>query len=318
MKFRNTIPPIILTLTLFLSACTLQKTLVDKYVSIDAYEMNQRLGRGVNLGNALDAPEEGSWGVILEEGYFQLIADRGFDSVRIPIRWSAHASRSNPFMITADFFDRVDWAVENALSRDLAVVINFHHYEDIFADPDGERERFLALWRQVADHYQDAQAIIRETNPDRIVIVGPPKWNAVHQLSYLDLPEDDRNIIVTFHYYEPFKFTHQGAEWSEGSDAWLGRTWEGTESQKRSVTRDMDTAAAWGERYDRPIYLGEFGAYSKAEMNSRTNWTSFVVQSSEERGFSWAYWEFCAGFGIYDPIREVWRAPLVDSLLPEE
>src|SRR5689334_10053063 len=38
-----------------------------------AYERNARLGRGVNLGNALEAPKEGDWGVVLQESDFQLI-----------------------------------------------------------------------------------------------------------------------------------------------------------------------------------------------------------------------------------------------------
>jgi endoglucanase len=313
---------------------------------MDAFEMNKRLGRGVNLGNALEAPHEGEWGVTLQEEYFQLIADRGFDSVRIPIRWSSHASPDAPYTIDPSFFERVDWAVENALSRDLVAVINFHHYEEIFTDPRGHEERFLGLWQQVAKHYQDypqelifeilnephdklnaiywnqllvkALNTIRETNPERFVIIGPPKWNAVNQLGYLDLPDEDRNIIVTFHYYEPYHFTHQGAEWAEGSDAWLGETWEGTDRQANEVILAMDSATAWAERNNRPLYMGEFGAYNKADIDSRVRWTATLAQSASERGISWAYWEFCSGFGIYEPDIKIWMNPLVDALLSGE
>lgn len=31
----------------------------------DLFALNARLGRGVNLGNALEAPGEGEWGVTL-------------------------------------------------------------------------------------------------------------------------------------------------------------------------------------------------------------------------------------------------------------
>jgi endoglucanase len=312
----------------------------------DEFEMNRRLGRGVNLGNALEAPQEGEWGVTLQEAYFELIAERGFDSVRIPIRWSTHAALEEPYTLDPDFFERVDWAVENALSRDLAVVINFHHYEEIFSDPEGHQERFLSLWQQVAAHYQayspdlyfeilnephdkldakhwnrllvSALDIIRDTNPERMVIIGPPEWNGVHQLRALELPDADRNIIVTFHYYEPYHFTHQGAEWAEGSQSWLGLTWEGSDRQKNDITRALDGAAAWAEEHDRPIYLGEFGAYSKADIDSRVRWTRFVAQSAAERDMSWAYWEFCAGFGVYDPDLNIWINPLVAALLPEQ
>jgi endoglucanase len=311
-----------------------------------AFEINQKLGRGVNLGNALEAPNEGEWGVTLQEEYFQLIADQGFDSVRIPIRWSTHAAAEAPYTIDPAFFARIDWAVDNALSRGLAVVINFHHYEEIFRDPAGHEARFLALWAQVAEHYQDAPpelvfeilnephdaltselwnellvkalAVIRATNPSRAVMLGPGEWNNLYALAGLQLPEADRNLIVTFHYYLPFEFTHQGAEWAPGSEAWLGTTWEGAPDQQGAIQSEFGLVADWAAQHNRPIYLGEFGAYNKAKMDSRARWTAFVARTAEEYGFSWGYWEFCAGFGIYEPGLKIWMNPLLEALLPQE
>src|SRR4051812_1424479 len=77
----------------------------------DASEINRKIGRGINLGNALEAPKEGEWGLTLEEGYFEAIKKAGFDSVRIPIRWSAHAKAESPYTIDPRFFERIDWAV---------------------------------------------------------------------------------------------------------------------------------------------------------------------------------------------------------------
>lgn len=312
----------------------------------DAYAQNARLGRGVNLGNALEAPSEGDWGVVLQEEYFALIEIGGFDAVRIPIRWSAHAGQSAPYTIDASFFERIDWAVEQALSRDLLVVLNMHHYEEIFVDPDEHEERFLALWEQIAAHYQDyppellfeilnephdmltangwnrllvkALDVIRQTNPNRNVVIGPASWNNVSELRNLELPEDDRHIIVTFHYYEPFRFTHQGAEWVDGSDPWLGTMWTGTEGQQASIIGDLDVAAAWAEANDRPLYMGEFGAYSKADMESRAMWTSFVARQAEERRMSWAYWEFCSGFGVFDLGLGRWNEDILAALVPPQ
>ncbi len=311
-----------------------------------AFEINQKLGRGVNLGNALEAPNEGEWGVTLQEEYFQLIADQGFDSVRLPIRWSTHAAAEAPYTIDPAFFARIDWAVENALSRGLAVVINFHHYEEIFSDPAGHEARFLALWEQVATHYQDsspelvfevlnephdaltaelwnellvkALAVIRETNPSRAVMLGPGEWNNLYALAGLQLPEADRNLIVTFHYYLPFEFTHQGAEWAPGSETWLGTTWQGAPDQQNAIQTEFGLVADWAAEHSRPIYLGEFGAYNKADMDSRARWTAFVARTAEGFGFSWGYWEFCAGFGIYEPGLKIWMNPLVEALLPQE
>jgi endoglucanase len=309
------------------------------------FQQAARLGRGVNLGNALEAPTEGEWGVTLREEYFQLIKDGGFDSVRIPIRWSAHASPIEPYTIDPSFFERVDWAVEQALSRGLLAVINMHHYEEIFQDPSGHRDRFLALWRQIADHYSEysedllfeilnephdkltpgkwnsllaeAMEIVRKTNPDRNVIIGPGSWNAISALGQLELAAEDRHIIVTVHYYNPFQFTHQGAEWASGSESWLGTTWQGKPSEEKAITNDLDRAARWAEANERPLYLGEFGAYNKADMDSRALWTAFVARQAEERGMSWAYWEFCAGFGVYDKTIKLWNKPILDALVPQ-
>lgn len=304
------------------------------------------IGRGVNLGNALEAPEEGAWGVVLQEEYFQLIKDAGFNSVRIPVRWSAHADQQAPFTIQTAFFDRVDWAVNQAISRDLTVVLNMHHYEEIYEDPKSHAQRFLALWAQISDHYknysdhlffellnephnalileswnhlaQEAITLIRKTNPDRPIIVGPGDWNSISHLDYLKLPEEDQNLIVTFHYYQPFRFTHQGAEWVSGSNAWLGTRWNGSDIELQSIRFDFLSASLWGKAHNRPIYLGEFGAYSKADIDSRALWTSAVARTAEAYGFTWAYWEFCAGFGVYDPSLRQWNLPIKNALLPDE
>jgi endoglucanase len=308
-----------------------------------AFSQLKRLGRGINLGNALEAPNEGEWGVVLQEDYFRLIKEAGFQSVRIPIRWSNHAAKDAPYTIDPEFFARVDWAIDQAIKNDLAVVINIHHYEELMDVPRLHHERFLALWQQIADHYKNAPetvmfellnepmgtlsgtswndfaaeaiTVIRRTNPKRTIVVGPGNWNNVDALPELVLPEDDRNLIVTFHFYAPFAFTHQGAEWVTSAGP-VGTQWNGTEAEKALLNIDFDLAELWGQKYRRPIYLGEFGAYNKADMDSRHRWTDFVARTAEDRDFGWAYWEFCAGFGAYDPQAGRWNEPILTALIP--
>ena len=297
------------------------------------------LGRGINLGNKLEAPSEGEWGAPVEAWMLTTIKQGGFASVRIPTRWSTHAAASSPYTIEAAFLDRVTWVVDQALSAGLMVVLNMHHYEEIFSDPQGQRDRFLALWQQIATHFQDysdslvfevlnepntnltpelwndflvdALTVIRENNPDRYVMLGTGEWGGIGAMNRLRLPDDNR-LIFTFHYYNPFEFTHQGAEWVSGSDAWLGTTW-GTNQDRAAVQSDFDTVSEWALQHNVPVFMGEFGAYSRAALDDRLAWTAFVAREAEARGFSWGYWEFDAGFGAYTDGR--WNE-LHEALIP--
>src|SRR5215472_9925323 len=80
------------------------------------------LRRGLNLGNALDAPNEGEWGVVLAGSDFVAVKQAGFDHVRLPVRFSAHADATPPYQIQPAFLLRVDWAVDQALANGLAIV----------------------------------------------------------------------------------------------------------------------------------------------------------------------------------------------------
>jgi endoglucanase len=316
----------------------------EKEIKKDAFYWNKLIGRGVNLGNALETPKEVNWGVTLEESYFDVIKEAGFNSVRIPVRWSAHADDKPPYAIDENFFERVDWAVKQALSRKLVAIINIHHYKEIVENPQKHKGRFLELWKQIAEHYSDYPPelyfeimnepcknlnaelwneyllegfnMIRKSNPERAVIIGPADWNNISQFQYLKLPENDNNIIATFHFYEPFKFTHQGASWvGEQSKEWLGTKWTGSDMEKRELSSKLDEAVKWAEKNKVPLYMGEFGAYSKADMQSRAKWTSFVRKEAEKRDISWTYWEFCSGFGVYDKNKKKWRKELLRALL---
>jgi endoglucanase len=309
----------------------------------DAFHFNRLLGRGVNLGNALDAPKEGAWGLTLKAEYFKLVRQAGFDSVRIPVRWSAHAADKPPYEIDPAFLQRVDWAVEQALANGLTAVLNVHHYEEMDREPERHLPRLVALWKQIARHYRDRPgrlcfellnephaaltderwgrmvppllAAVRASNARRIVILGGENWNSLSGLEKLSLPENDRMLIATFHYYSPFHFTHQGAPWVEGSQKWKGQAWTGTPKEQEALRKDFGRAAAWGTKHGRPLYLGEFGAFSGADMDSRARWTRAVAREAERHGMSWAYWEFGSGFGVYDPEARTWRRPLLDALL---
>jgi endoglucanase len=313
----------------------------------EAFKMNVRLGRGVNLG--------GSGRLNIREEDFQAIKDAGFNSIRLPVRWSAYALQEPPYTIEPSWFEKVDWAVKQALSRNLPIVLDFHYYplisfvgrETTTETLEHSTKRFLGLWEQIADHYKDyppevlfevmnepsnylgpvrwnrlqneAINIIRRTNPTRIIVAGPECWQRVFALPNMKLPEEDDNIIVAVHCYEPLQFTHQGASYVDGAEAWAGTTWTNTAVQKHEMLRDFYAMEAWGADHNRPLYLNEFGSDSIADMDSRALYTYTLTRLAEQMGMSWAYWCFEGSFfGIYDRKNEQYRKPLLEALLPSD
>lgn len=206
------------------------------------------------------------------------------------------------------------------------------------------RDRFLEFWRQIASDYADyppelafeilneahgnldaeiwnkliadTTKIIRESNPDRWIVIGGVNWNSVTGLASLKLPENDPRIAVTFHYYSPMEVTHQGASWIEGdSSKWLGTTWTGSQEEQTQVQLDFNKALAFGYEHNVPIYLGEYGVYQEAAMDTRVTWTSAITRAAVERKMGYAYWEFYSMFGLYDPVTKSWREPLKAAVL---
>jgi endoglucanase len=310
-----------------------------------AFDMNARLGRGINMGNAFEAPDENAWGNPWKPEYFEMMADLGFQHVRLPVRWEpeARSLATAPWTINPDFMARIQEVVDKALAEELIIIVNMHHHELLFEDPDDQKERFLSQWYQIADHFKDyppelifevlnephgnltpekwnvffadALAEVRKTNPTRVVLMGTADYGGLGGLAYLE-PPDDENVIVSVHYYNPFNFTHQGAEWvGSQADAWLGTQWRDTEAERETVAGEFAAAFAFSQQHDVPIHVGEFGAYSKADLDSRVRWTTFLGRWFEEQELSWAYWEFSAGFGIYNPSTRQFLEPLVDALL---
>lgn len=308
-----------------------------------AFDQARRLGRGVNLGNALDAPKEGDWGITLRDEDFALVAEAGFEHVRIPVRWSTHAASVAPFSIDPEFAARVKWAVDAALAAGLRAVVNVHHYEEMAVEPDAHKARVIGIWKQIAESYQgypdtlyfellnephakltpdknnalisELLAVIRATNPERPVVVGGTESNSFRGLSSLELPVSDQHLIVTIHYYDPFDFTHQGAEWANKKDQ-LGIDWPGKVGTQRNIAVDFNRAVEWARAHTRPLYLGEYGSYEKAELGARARWTTAVVSEADARAIPYAYWEFRSSFGLYDAEKKQWRRELLEAVLP--
>jgi len=310
----------------------------------DVYKQNQRLGGGVNV-----LGYDPVWRVRskarMRDEHFRLIKEAGFSNVRIPLHPFRDAGIDERNRVTEAWFGVLDWAVEQSLSNGLMAILDFHEFWAMGQDPLGNKDRFLATWEQMAERYRDypvevvfeilnepnrelspelwnrflveALEIIRESNPTRTVIIGPGFWNNINSLEQLVLLEDDRDIIVTVHYYGPMDFTHQGASWAGRKDK-VGVEWKATPEERQAITEDFGKAQAWSEKHDRPLFLGEFGVYDRADMDSRVRYLGFVTRLAEKMGWSWAYWQFDSDFILYDIPNDKWIDPVLAALVPPE
>lgn len=310
-----------------------------------SFEINRRLGRGINIGNTFEAPSETEWGNPWYPEYADMIAEKGFDHIRLPVRWEPRSAEKAPYAIDPEFLKRIKSVVDKAIENEMYIIVNMHHHEALIKNPLGQKERFLAQWKQIAEYFKDypdyllfevlnepndqmtaalwnrfaadALAVIRQSNPTRTVLIGTAEWGGIGGLSQLQLPDDD-NIIVTLHYYNPFEFTHQGAEWSDDMKDVKDIKWYDSQAERTAIHAEFEAVKAFSQVHNIPIHVGEFGAYNKADLESRVRWTTYLARWFEEQGFSWAYWEFSAGFGIYDPSAKVFIQPLVDALLKND
>lgn len=308
---------------------------------VDPLDQIVKMGRGVNI-IGYDPLWDDFAKARFKERHFQRIHDGGFQTVRVNLQAFGHMDAAN--RLDPAWLKTLDWVVKNALAANLIVILDEHDYEISGKDPAASRTKLLAFWEQIAPRYQDAPAgvlfeilnepnsqltapmwngllkealaIIRKTNPTRNVVIGPAFWNGIHFLDKLELPPDDRHIVVTVHYYLPMQFTHQGASWSPMTAKLSGVTW-GTNTEKQRVVEDFGGVAKWSQAEKRPILLGEFGAYDKGDVDSRARYTAHLARTAESFGFAWTYWQFDSNFIVYDMDKDDWFQPIWRALVPE-
>lgn len=284
--------------------------------------MNKRLGRGINLGNAWESTGRGAtadcgWSNCIEDNYFRILKDAGFNSVRIPVRWNQDASNSSPYTLDAGRLSGVKGDIELALAHGFAVIVNFHHYTTLNdagaaytsnkSGYENEKKRFLGMWEQVAkemDQYPDsllvleifnephdmkieqvndimtsAYEVIRKNAPNKTIMFESNGYSKFGLIKNLKLPADG-NIIVSGHYYEPYNFTHQG----HGYDCHNNLSDATIAAISNDFKNYTDSAAAYFPDINGgyiPMNMGEFGV-------------------SGQHGSS------CGGSGVSDDLRARW------------
>jgi endoglucanase len=304
---------------------------------------NTRIGPCVNMGNHLEAPNEGEWGRAIVDGDFAEIAARGFETVRLPVRFSNHAATTAPYTIDAAFLDRVEHVVDTARAAGLRVILDLHHYDDpqgsVFANPAAEAPRFAALWRQIGQRFRSKDSMVwfellnephnnlthanllsvlepaleevRATNPTRPVVIGGESWSGINSLASLPLP-DDPYLVATFHYYDPFNFTHQGASWVTPALP-TGVTFpSGTDAA--DLAANVAKAQDFIARTNRPLFMGEFGAFEGIPLDQRVTYYGTVHQAFAAAGVDSCAWAYTNTMPLRDPASGTWIAALLGAV----
>ena len=288
------------------------------------------------------------------EAMFRNIAGAGFRTVRVPVNFGAWATIKPPFkwrneasLSYADQF--LKWALDNGLN----VIVDLHHVEfDGSIEGTATTDRVVWLWREVATRYKNtdpervlfelrnephdikpevwreqAERIItsvRSIVPEHTLVVGFHDWNS--RIAMIESkPFADRNIIYTFHYYDPFVFTHQGATWSSkglpelqsvpfpanGQEISVPATAKGTwveaqiktfgiDSSADKMYSDLKAAKDWSVKNGVPIFLGEFGSYGKyPAMEDRCRHARTVYAALGKLDIPNAWWEWDGGFNMF-------------------
>ncbi|ESQ86429.1 glycoside hydrolase family 5 protein [Asticcacaulis benevestitus] len=312
------------------------------FVEISAAEQVANMGAGVNIIGGYDAFWEGGQ-TKFHLSDFAKVHEAGFSTVRIPLFAFKHLQPDGH--LDAAYLKRIDDVVQAALASDLNVILDEHDFEFCAKDADACATNLTNVWYELSERYRNAPnkvifellnepngqvddkiwnawlvdliAIIRETNPTRNVIVGPTHWNSRDDLALLKLPAEDKHLIVTFHYYDPFPFTHQGASWApKNIQDTKGVRWTGKPEEVAAIDADFDKVQAWAQAANRPIFLGEYGAYDKhGKLEDRAVWTASVTKAAHKRGFATAYWYWDGGFAVYDVDKQKWIKPILEALI---
>jgi len=195
-------------------------------------------------------------------------------------------------------------------------------------------------------------AEIRAVLPSHSIIVGPAGPQRHEELAGLE-PFPDPNVIYAVHYYDPFAFTHQGADWggaddplrylgglpfpAQASDSAIKARVSELEAEgharaadvvKRSLETPWDDAmistafdmmADWSIRWQRPVIVNEFGVLLwRAPRQSRFDWLSDVRRNAEDRCIGWTHWDFQDGFGLMDSETGTPDEGVMDALIPRQ
>ena len=354
--------PFLLSIVMLCFSCS-----ADKYP-----EGEFTIHRGVNISHWLSQSDRRGEErkAFFTEKDIKFISGIGYDHIRLPVDevqlWDESGKKYDDAF--ALLHDAINWCSANG----LRVVVDLHiirsHYfnsnvRPLWTNP-AEQSKFIQLWRDlsmeliqypdslvayelmneaVADNPDDWNNLIdstvialRELEPHRKIVIGSNMWQSVGTFDDLKIP-DDRDIILSFHFYHPMVLTHYNASWTkvgeyDGPVNYPGKVVpdENLEGLPDDLKKEVEF---WGKNYnidsmrvevskplryarehDLPLYCGEFGCLSTVPEDIRLRWYGDFVKVLEDDGIAWANWDYKGGFGIVDGNGKPNQA-LIDILL---
>ena len=192
-------------------------------------------------------------------------------------------------------------------------------------------------WNQLVAKVHKA---LREREPMRTLVVGSNLWQGYETMKYLKVPEGDKNIVLSFHYYNPMLLTHYGAPWTpigrytgkvnypgvmlskEDYEAapdsikpelepYLTQVWD-----VNKIKEDFEEAIETAKKYDLQLFCGEWGVYEPVDRELAYNWYRDVLTVFDEFNIAWTTWCYDADFGFWDQQKHDFKdKPLVDLLM---
>jgi endoglucanase len=289
----------------------------------------------------------------------EAIAKMGFDHVRLPIdeeqMWDEQGKRhDDAFQLMTNC---IDWCGENNLRVivDLHILRSHHFNADVkpLWTDSKEQEKFYDLWRDlskalkkyptnllayelineaVADDPElwnnlvaNAVKAIRQLEPQRTIVIGSNRWQSTDTFDVLKVPGNDKNILLSFHFYEPFLLTHYHASWTglknyKGPVHYPGtiltqtefdalpaemkepaKNWVGREFNKKVLLEKWQKPIAKAKELGLPLYCGEFGIITGPPREDMLRWYQDMIDLFEENGIGYANWNYKSGsFGLID------------------
>jgi len=285
---------------------------------------------------------------------FADVKSLGVDVIRLPVKMHNMTGGAPDYKLDPLLLKFLDTAVDWAGEYGLYIIIDNHSFDPVKGLSDDIDKILIPVWTQIAQRYKDrgdfvvyeilnephgisdkrwgevqgmAIDAIRRIDQKHAIIAGGTDYNSIGKLSAIPV-YTDKNLIYTFHFYDPYLFTHQGATWGEPSlaslkgltfpanirrlpkfPAGLVGTWvEGSfrynyekDAQPSAIYRTLDKAVAFSKERNVPVFCGEFGVFMvNSPKEDRARWYELVAKALDSRGISRTSWDYYGGFGVFN------------------